>query len=133
MNIPNHFPVAALAAALLLAPGALHAQVPSSARVLDALLLPRLATSLGKQGVAESDIRSALDAMREHKVPPGDAADVLRDELNRVRDRKPTDNFGAFVTEQVREGARGRELAERIREAHGRRADAARRRAAEER
>lgn len=134
MTIHPFFRAAPLAGVLLVAPLALDAQsAPATSRVQAAVELPRLAAGLRERGVPEADIRRALDAMRENDVAAGEAADVLRDELGRARDDRPTANFGAFVTEQVREGRRGRALAETIREAHGRRAEAARRRAAEER
>lgn len=110
-----------LAALFAVAPVA--AQVGDSMpTILRALRLPALGTEARRAGVADSQVRELLDALRRRGLPAADAEAVLHEEVTAVRAGAPKDNFGAFVHRQLEAGLRGRALAAAIRAEHGRQA-----------
>jgi len=110
-----------LAALFAVAPVA--AQVGDSMpAILRALRLPALGTEARRAGVADSQVRGLLDALRRRGLPAADAEAVLHEEVTAVRAGAPKANFGAFVHRQLEAGLRGRALAAAIRAEHGRQA-----------
>lgn len=104
---------------------ALFAAAPAAAQVDDsmpailrALRLPALGTEARRAGVADSQVRGLLDALRGRGLPAADAEAVLQEEVAAVRAGGPKANFGAFVQRQLEAGLRGRALAEAIRAEH---------------
>jgi hypothetical protein len=106
-------------ALLLINAGVARAQVPDwVAQIIAAAALPVIAHEARSEGVANSDILAALDALRGANVPAADARNVLDEARKAHRDHGPVDNFGAFVQAQLASGKRGRELAAAIRAEH---------------
>lgn len=112
-----------LALTALFAVTSVAAQVGDSVPpILRALRLPALVTEARRAGVADSQVRDVLDALRRRGLPAADAEAVLQEEVAAVRGGASKANFGAFVQRQLEAGLRGRALAEAIRAEHGRRA-----------
>jgi hypothetical protein len=111
-----------LTVALLLGgAGVSGAQVPDwVTQLIAAASLPVVAAEARAEGVANSDVLGALDALRGANVPAAQAKDVLDEARNAHREHGPVDNFGAFVQAQLASGKRGRELAAAIRAEHAR-------------
>jgi hypothetical protein len=86
--------------------------------MLRALLLPALATEARRAGVADTQVRGMLDALKRRGVPAADAAAVVEEEVAAVRAGAPKENFGAFVQGRLAAGLRGRALADAIRAEH---------------
>ncbi|MFU8806083.1 MAG: hypothetical protein ACNA8W_19885, partial [Bradymonadaceae bacterium] len=93
-----------------------------AAAMLEAMELPRAAHELREAGVARAEVVEALVSLRADKKdddedrPAQRSARVLRAEAETAREHGPTENFGAFVREQVKDGVRGQELTQMIRE-----------------
>lgn len=93
----------------------LSAQQPPATSLLTAASLPGIAERLVQAGMPESDLRTALLAMRDRNVPSAEAATLLKSEVEVAEsDRGPHANFGAFVQQQLAEGKRGQALAQAI-------------------
>lgn len=91
-------------------------------RRLQAMMeLPRLTASLRDIGVADTTIRSVLNAMQRANLPEPEQVTLLSTERDAARAYGPSRNFGAFVQGQLAAGLRGRELAAAIRREHARR------------
>ena len=86
--------------------------------ILQALLLPTLATAARQAGVADGLVREVLDALRRSGLSAQEAALVVDEEVEAVNAGAPKDNFGGFVQRQLAAGLRGRALAEAIRAEH---------------
>ncbi|MBN1944420.1 MAG: hypothetical protein JW797_02035 [Bradymonadales bacterium] len=101
--------------------------------VVDATRLPITAARLREMGLGEADLVLMLGALRDNRVAAGEAARVLNETARSMRRYGRVDNFGTFVTEQIRQGMRGRELAEAIQQEHMTRGQGRRSRDFEER
>ena len=114
--------VPALLAALSIASATpLHAQVPEwVTQILTAAQLPLVTTEARREGVANEEIRAALEAMRSARVPAHEATAVIDTARVARREHGSVDNFGAFVQSQLAAGKRGRELSAAIRAEHAR-------------
>ena len=117
--MPRHARLVVLVAGGLLlaaAPALLRAQAPATRqRVLDAMTLPRLASDLRDEGMSDYELRDALDAMREARLPAGDAVQALRAEFDAGGEHPgPWADSGARVRQQLRAGLRGKALADAI-------------------
>ena len=119
--------ILALASAALFAVP-LAAQSPDSTAAtiapwVRALLgLPSVSDEIRRAGVPDTTVRNVLDKLRKQQASPEEVHAVLVAERDAARDHGPTDNFGAFVQQQLDAGLRGRDLAAAIRaehEAHG--------------
>lgn len=98
---------------------AASAQVPDwVTQVLKAAQLPVTAAEARTEGVADTTVRTVLEAMRTANVPAADAKDMLDTARAVNREHGPVDNFGAFVQSKLQAGLRGRELAAAIRAEH---------------
>ncbi len=110
-----------LAAALIGGSPPAFAQVPDWVnQVLLAARLPVAAAEARRDGIANAEIRTALDALRNAGVPAHEATALIETERQAHRENGPTDNFGAFVQAQLAAGKRGQELAAAIRAEHAR-------------
>ncbi len=110
-----------LAAALIGGSTPAFAQVPDWVnQVLLAARLPVAAAEARRDGIANAEIRTALDALRNAGVPAHEATALIETERQAHRENGPTDNFGAFVQAQLAAGKRGQELAAAIRAEHAR-------------
>ena len=118
----RHLIPALLAAATLGASAPLHAQTTPDwvSRLLTAARLPVETSEARREGVANDEIRSVLDAMRRSRVPAHEAVDIIDTARVVRREHGPVDNFGAFVQAQLASGKRGRDLAAAIRAEHAR-------------
>ena len=97
------------------------AQVPDWVnQVLTAAQLPVAASEARREGVANAELRKALDALFNAGVPAYEATSLIETERKAHLENGPTDNFGAFVQAQLAAGLRGRELAEAIHREHAR-------------
>lgn len=95
------------------------AQVPEwVTQVLKAAQLPVTAAEARNEGVADSTLRTVLEAMKTANVPADEAKDMLDTARAMNREHGPVDNFGAFVQSKLQAGLRGRELAAAIRAEH---------------
>jgi len=114
--------IPALLACLSLAASApLHAQAPQWVTdLLTAARLPVETMEARREGVANEEIQSVLDAMRRNRIPAHEATAVIDTARAVRREHGPVDNFGAFVQTQLASGKRGRELAAAIRAEHAR-------------
>jgi hypothetical protein len=90
----------------------------STDAILWALRLPALVTEARQVGVPEVVVGEVLDGLRRRGLPAGEAALVVREEVDAVKDGEPKDNFGAFVQSQLDAGLRGRALAQAIHAEH---------------
>ncbi len=86
--------------------------------ILWALRLPALVTEARQVGVSEVAVGEVLDRLRRRGLPAGEAAQVVQEEVEAVKDGGPKDNFGAFVQSQLDAGLRGRALAQAIHAEH---------------
>ena len=102
--------------ALLVAPS----WAEDSKELTEAIELPARAEKLRKAGHDPAQVREALQAARDAKLPADEAEDLLENEEKASKEHGPVDNFGAFVRERLKEGKRGKELAQAIREEHER-------------
>ena len=116
-------PISLLFLGLTIGAGApLRAQTPTWVeQLLTATRLPIETMEARREGVANEDIRSVLEAMRRERVPAHEAVAVIDTARAVRRQHGPVDNFGAFVQSQLASGKRGRELAAAIRAEHARR------------
>lgn len=89
-------------------------------QVLAAAQLPMAASEARRDGIANGEIRSVLDAMRNAGVPAHEATALIETERQAHREHGPADNFGAFVQAQLAAGKRGQALAAAIRQEHAR-------------
>jgi len=87
-------------------------------RLMRAIRLPETSQEARRAGVPEEDLRNALRAGRERRLPADEMDVILTDEVDAVRENGPIDNFGAFVQARLAEGLRGRDLAAAIRAEH---------------
>jgi hypothetical protein len=81
-------------------------------------LLPIRTAELRDAGVTDTTVRRILDLFRAHQVDPVQADQILVVERDAAREHGPTDNFGAFVQQQLAAGKRGRALSDAIRAEH---------------
>ncbi|NNE42880.1 MAG: hypothetical protein HKN12_01610, partial [Gemmatimonadetes bacterium] len=89
---------------------------PAVQAVLRAILLPEAATEAREAGVPEEEIRTVLADARKDGVPAERTEAVMREGTRRVRDGEPPKNFGQTVKAMIRDGHRGRALADAIHE-----------------
>src|SRR5688572_8503467 len=66
-------------------------------RALKAARLPRHTQDVRSKGVPDADVRRALKAAREKRVPAGEMSDVVGEHARAVDEHGPIDNFGGFV------------------------------------
>ena len=99
--------------------GGLQAQSASAKDVEAAIMLPKAAADVRREGVPAKDVSGALDILYKKNVPPADARNVLLTERDVAHNNGPSGNFGAFVQSKLDQGLRGRELADAIRAEHG--------------
>lgn len=90
----------------------------SSTAILWALKLPALVTEARQVGVTETVVRELLNGLRLQGLPADEAALVVSEEVDALKAGEPTNNFGAFVHQQLDAGLRGHALAEAIRAEH---------------
>lgn len=97
------------------------AQVPDWVnQVLAAAQLPVAASEARREGIANAELRKALDALFNAGVPAYEATTLIETERKARLENGPTDNFGAFVQAQLAAGLRGRELSAAIHREHAR-------------
>ena len=98
------------------------ARTAADSALLRALRLPEVMQRARAAGVPDSTVRGILEAISRGGLPAHEAVDVVDAEVGVVeRDSTKMANFGSFVRAQVESGARGQELAARIRAEHQRR------------
>jgi hypothetical protein len=99
----------------------LPAQVPDwVSEILNAARLPVVTTQARQEGIPNSDILGAIEAMRRARIPASEATIILDSTRAAHRDNGPVGNFGAFVQSQLDAGKRGTALAAAIRAEHAR-------------
>lgn len=97
----------------------LQAQIPAAiGKIIGAANLPVSADSARREGIPDTDVRTAIEAMRTARLPAEEAKRVLDESRAAQREHGPVDNFGAFVQSRLAAGLRGRELAAAIRAEH---------------
>ena len=89
-------------------------------QILAAAQLPVVASEARREGIANAEIRTVLDALLNSNVPAYEATAIIDSTRSVHRDHGPVDNFGAFVQSQLAAGKRGRELSAAIRQEHAR-------------
>lgn len=111
---------------LILAPALLLA-VPAAAQtdganavesILRAIRLPTVTVDVRESGTPEDAVREILRDARVLRIPPGETEQVLTESAEAMEEHGPIDNFGSFVQSKLREGLRGRALAEAIHAEH---------------
>lgn len=97
----------------------LQAQIPAAiGKIIGAANLPVSADAARREGIPDTDVRIAIEAMRTARLPAEEARRVLDESRAARREHGPVDNFGAFVQSKLAAGLRGRDLAAAIRAEH---------------
>jgi hypothetical protein len=86
--------------------------------LLAAAALPVSAAQARREGASNREVRDALRALRENKVPAHEARLVIDEERSARKANGPVDNFGAFVQTKLKAGLRGKDLAAAIKAEH---------------
>lgn len=86
--------------------------------LLKAIQLPQVAELARKAGINPEDIKDLLKTAQKDKVPAKEMEEVLDASVKTTDEHGPIDNFGAFVQSKLKEGLRGRDLANAIRQEH---------------
>jgi hypothetical protein len=98
-----------------------QAATAADSAILRALQLPTMMQRAREAGAPDSSLRAIVDLMRRRGIPPAEASEAIEIEVDALNATGDKDNFGAFVRAQVEGGARGQELAARIRAERARR------------
>jgi len=88
---------------------------------LASLRLPVLAHETREKGVPDEDVKLAVSSLKDANVAPDDAVATLKETCASIDEKGPVENFGALVRSKIREGLRGRALAEAIHKEHEKR------------
>ncbi|MEX1999802.1 MAG: hypothetical protein WD934_08950 [Gemmatimonadales bacterium] len=107
--------VALVGLALVLPGGQGANQVPTIIRALE---LPSLASAARDAGVPPVQVESVLAGLHQRGLPAGEAALILRQEVDALAAGSARGRFGTFVQVHLEAGLRGRALAEAIRDEH---------------
>ncbi|MED5373872.1 MAG: hypothetical protein VX899_22830 [Myxococcota bacterium] len=99
-------------------PSSENGDLAAKPEILQLLELPSAADRYRQSGASEADTGQALRSMQEAGVPAAEAAQTMEQANQAAREHGPTDNFGAFVQGQLKEGKRGNDLADAIHEEH---------------
>lgn len=92
--------------------------VEASQRLRYAAQLPIRTTELRNSGVHDTTIHRLLELFRQRDIAPAAVDSILLVERDAARELGPTDDFGAFVQQQLDSAKRGPELAAAIRAEH---------------
>ena len=84
--------------------------------ILATIDLPLAAAEARDAGVAEADLKEALDTSREAGLPASEATEVVAVEAEQTRTRGVKKGFGRWVRMQVAAGHRGKKLADKIKQ-----------------
>ena len=110
-----------LALAALTAPVGAQQPPQQDSSIWDVLNLPQTVAEGRRAGIPSGSIWSVLDSLRRRGVSGPDAGQIVREEVDAVKDGAPPENFGKYVNAQLARGLRGRELAAAIHAEHARR------------
>lgn len=86
--------------------------------LLKAIQLPQIAEMARKAGIDPEELKKILKEGKQKKVPAKDMEETLDAGIKAQKEHGPIDNFGAFVQSKLKEGLRGRALAEAIHKEH---------------
>lgn len=86
--------------------------------LLKAIQLPQIAEMARKAGINPEEIKAILQQGKQDKIPAKDMEETIDAGVKAQKEHGPIDNFGAFVQSKLKEGLRGRELAEAIHKEH---------------
>ena len=84
--------------------------------ILSVIDLPLVAADAREAGIAEVEIKEALDTTRDSGLSASDASEVVATEAEQTRKRGVKKGFGRWVRMQVASGLRGPKLAAKIKE-----------------